>query len=40
MSVRKRRTLALKPSRYQPSKAGLEEGIKLDSPGKDVHERA
>ena len=40
MSVRKRRTLTHKPSRYQPSKAGLEEEIKLDIPGKDVHERA
>lgn len=36
----KQRILTLKSSRYQPTKAELEEEIKLNVPGKDAHERA
>ena len=36
----KQRILTLKSSRYQPTKAELEEEIKLNVPGNDVHERA
>ena len=32
--------ITLKPSTYQPSKVELEDEIKLDVPGRDVHERA
>ena len=38
--MNKPRTLVLKNSRYQPSKAELEKEIRLKIPGKDVHERA
>ena len=35
-----RKPLTLKHSAYQPSKAELEEEIRLDVPGRDAHERA
>ena len=36
----RKRTITLKPSTYQRSKAQLQEEIKLKIPGKDVNERA
>ncbi len=39
MAKPKRKTLYLKPPDYQPSKAELEEPVKLDVPGKTTREK-
>ena len=36
----KKRAIVLPPTDYQPSKAEINEEIKLDVPGRDVHEKA
>lgn len=38
--MKKPKTITLKNSRYQPSKAEQEKVTKLDVPGKDIHEKA
>ena len=40
MPKQPKRIITLKPSTYQPSKAEVQDEIKLDVPGTDVHERA
>ena len=37
---KRHKPLKLKSRSYQPSKAEVKEDIKLNVPGKDVHERA